>query len=217
MAAVAGRARPAGRRDAEVSAPDAVPAARSPAGHVPGLRGGGGGGGGGGRGAGSARGRAAGGSPGAGLRLLRGPPTPGRAGEPGGVARTPLPELENWDCAGLRRSTAGPRESRAARSSEPAPPLGSAGRGLLRGDRWRAAREACVGPGRASWSWRESRGRALLAPPCLSFPGGKPTPWAARGRLCSAVPAAQLARGSRLEIQVSPMGWPNVLFDRRGD
>lgn len=51
MAAVAGRARTGGRRDAEVSAPDAVPAARSPAGHVAGLRRGGGGGG--GRGAGA--------------------------------------------------------------------------------------------------------------------------------------------------------------------
>lgn len=36
MAAAAGRARAGGRRDAEVSAPDAVPAARWPAGHVPG-------------------------------------------------------------------------------------------------------------------------------------------------------------------------------------
>lgn len=51
MVTVARRARAGGRRDAEVSTPDAVPAARSPAGHVAGLRGGGGGGG--GRGAGA--------------------------------------------------------------------------------------------------------------------------------------------------------------------
>lgn len=67
MAAVARRARAGAQRDAEVSAPDAVVAARSPTGHVAGLRGGG-------RGAGTPpRGGVGAGAPEAGLRLAAWP------------------------------------------------------------------------------------------------------------------------------------------------
>lgn len=119
MAAEAGRARAGGRRDAEVSAPDAVPAARSPAGHVAGLRGGGGGGG--GRGA-EARERGGVGA--------RGGGRPGAGRSPSGLGN-----LEVWPARLFQLWSVGPPPEK----SGPAPVPGQSGaeatpRGSLAGD-----------------------------------------------------------------------------------
>lgn len=150
MAAVAGRARAEGRRDTEVSAPTAVPAARSLAEHFPGLRGGGGGGGSEGRG----RGRGAGARPGAGPArgragargrsapgTLAQPPVPGEAGEPReGGGSSPHARLRSSSriARGFPVATAAPCESRLcpiSGSAEPRPP---------RCDLWQEAWAACV-------------------------------------------------------------------------
>lgn len=145
---------------------------RSVAGRArPGPRGGGGGGG--GRGAGSA----AGGRPGAGLRLAAWPQRP--HSWPGWGTRG----LCQSRRVGIARGLVLPPRPPAIRAllpcSDPASPLAALAGGGAGGLRAETAR----GPLRAAWSLQESRGPALVAPPCLSFPGGQSTRCAARGRL----------------------------------
>lgn len=207
MAAVAGRARAEGRRDTEVSAPTAVPAARSLAEHFPGLRGGGGGGGSEGRG----RGQGAGARPGGGAGAREG-------GRPGQVCARHLGPAASprrgWGAVGGRRggvphaclrsssriargfpvATAAPCESRlcpVSGSAEPRPP---------RCDLWQEAWAACVDPRTCRFKFAGVSEARASRPSVPESPGREANPaCASRRRLDPAVPAAQLAQSARLE------------------
>lgn len=97
--------------------------------------------------------------------------------------------------------------------SDPASPLAALAGGGAGGLRAETAR----GPLRAAWSLRESRGPALVAPPCLSFPGGSQPGVPPEAASARAVPASRLARGARWEARDITRGWPEALFNRWAD
>lgn len=215
---MAERARAEGRRDAEVSAPDAVPADRSPAGHVPGLRGGGGGGG----------GQGAGARPRGGAGAWRRAPRGGSARDnvaPSSV----LPGLRIRAQAPRLREVS-PLPPPPPESPEPSPGLrlhpvpGSAGPRPLRRDHW--WEPWAVSPRPAAYSLRESRGRVLLSPPCLSFQDRKPTPAPPPPRPCAAghclwpgcarrpTSPKCTSGGPGCHSWASPMGRADVIPDR---
>lgn len=158
----------------------------------PGPAGGGGGGGGHGAGAGARRGAgpaAEGGRRGR-STARNGAQRPSRPSRPGCGARSVF-RLRGVSCChrrplrvwALRLPLAPPRS----------PP-----------QRWAGLRAwaACVAPRRPVYRVRESQRRTLLAPPCLSFPGRKPTPRVPLDASSDpAVPAAQLVQSAGAEAR----------------